>query len=58
MWILCDNESTVDVFNNKMMLKNIRKSGNPIRIKGIEGNVIEVVEMGDLPGYGTVYYHP
>jgi hypothetical protein len=33
MWILCDNESTIDVFNNsKIMLKNIRKTRNPIRI--------------------------
>ncbi len=24
MWILCDNESTVDIFNNKDILTNIR----------------------------------
>jgi hypothetical protein len=58
MWILCDNESTVDVFNNSIMLQNIRKSHNPIRIKGIDGNAIDVEEIGDLLGYGTVYYHP
>jgi hypothetical protein len=57
MWILCDNESTVDVFNNKIMLRSIRKTRNPIRIKGIEGNAIDVEEIGDLLGYGTVYYH-
>jgi hypothetical protein len=50
MWILCDNESTVDVFNNKIMLRNIRKTRNPIRIKGIEGNAINVEEIGDLLG--------
>jgi hypothetical protein len=58
MWILCDNESTVDVFNNSIMLRNIRKSHNPIRIKEIDGNAIDVEEIGDLLGYGTVYYHP
>jgi hypothetical protein len=50
MCILCDNESTVDVFNNKIMLRNIRKTRNPIRIKGIEGNAINVEEIGDLLG--------
>jgi hypothetical protein len=58
MWILCDNESTVDIFKNKNILTNIRKSNNPIRLKGIEGNTIEVNEEGDLLGYGPVYYHP
>jgi hypothetical protein len=58
MWILCDNESTVDVFNNKIIMRNIRKNRNPIRVKGIEGNAINVEEIGDLLGYGTVYYHP
>jgi hypothetical protein len=43
MWILCDNESTVDVFKNKSLLVNIRKTNNPIRLKGIEGNMIEVM---------------
>ncbi len=33
MWILCDNESTVDIFRNKNMITNIRKSENHIRLK-------------------------
>jgi hypothetical protein len=37
MWILCDNESMVDVFKNKSTLRNTRKSHRPIRLKGIEG---------------------
>jgi len=41
MWILCDNESTVDVFKNKSILTNT-----------LEGN-----EEGGLLGYGWVYYH-
>jgi hypothetical protein len=31
MWILCDSESTVDVFRNKSLLANIRKTSKPIR---------------------------
>jgi len=58
MWILCDNESTVDIFKNRNILKNIKTSNKPIRLKGIDGNTIEVKEEGELLGYGTVYYHP
>jgi hypothetical protein len=57
MWILCDSESTVDVFRNKSLLVNIRKTSKPIRLKGIEGQTIEIEEEGDLLGYGPVYYH-
>ena len=56
MWILCDNESTVDVY--KSILRNIRKSNRPIRLKGIEGQTVEVEEEGELMGYGQVYYNP
>jgi len=57
MWILCDSESTIDVFRNKSLLANIRKTSKPIRLKGIEGQTIEIEEEGDLLGYGPVYYH-
>jgi len=57
MWILCDSESTVDIFRNKSLLVNIRKTSKPIRLKGIEGQTIEIEEEGDLLGYGPVYYH-
>jgi hypothetical protein len=58
MWILCDNESTVDVFNNKEFLTNISRAKNPIQLKGIDGNSIDVEEEGELLGYGKAYYHP
>jgi len=58
MWILCDNKSMVDVFKSKSILRNIRKSNRPIRLKGIEGQTTEVVEEGELMGYGQVYYNP
>jgi len=57
MWILCDNESTVDIFINRQMVTNIHTTNNPIRLKGIEGNTILVEEKGDLLGYGTVYFN-
>jgi len=57
MWILCDSDSTVDIFRNKSLLANIRKTSKPIRLKGIEGQTIEIEEEGDLLGYGPVYFH-
>jgi len=32
MWILCDNESTVDIFKNRQMVTNICTTNNPIRL--------------------------
>jgi hypothetical protein len=58
MWILCDNESTVDIIKNKAMVTNIRTTNNPVEITGIGGMPIRVYQVGDLLGYGTVYYHP
>ncbi len=58
MWILCDSESTVDIFKNNTMLTNIRRAEKPIKLKGIEGGVTIVDREGDLLGYGKVYYHP
>jgi archaeosine-15-forming tRNA-guanine transglycosylase len=58
MWIICDSESTGDIFKNRSMLTDISKTKNPITIKGIDGNVIVVSEEGTLLGYGRVYYHP
>jgi hypothetical protein len=33
IWILCDNESTVDKFNNNKILTNIRRSKKIIQLK-------------------------
>ncbi len=60
-WILCDNEPTDNLFKNKDILMNIRKGTIPIRLpirlQGIEGNMIEIDEEGYLTRYGNVYYH-
>jgi hypothetical protein len=58
LWILCDNESTVDIIKNRNMVTDIRETNNPIEITGIGGQPIRVKHIGDLKGYGTVYHHP
>ena len=56
-WILLDNQSTVDVFTNRRLLKNIRRSNKNMFIHCTAG-VTKPNLIGDLPGYGTVWYHP
>jgi Reverse transcriptase (RNA-dependent DNA polymerase)/Zinc knuckle len=56
-WILLDNQSTIDVFYNKDLLCNIRPSTTGMRIHCNAGTTTTRM-IGDLPGYGTVWYHP
>ena len=56
-WILLDNQSTVDVFTNRHLLKNIRRANTNMFIHCTAG-VAKTNLIGDLPGYGTVWYHP
>jgi hypothetical protein len=58
MWLLCDNESTVDIIKNKDMLTNLRRAKKQIEVSGIGGEPQRITIEGDLLGYGTVYYHP
>jgi hypothetical protein len=55
--ILCDNQSTVNIFHNKDLLTNIRKARSIISVNGIGGSLVVSME-GDFEGIGTVYYHP
>ena len=56
-WILLDNQSTVDVFHNADLLKNIRKGKTHLDIHCNAG-VASTNLVGELLGYGTVWYHP
>jgi hypothetical protein len=56
-WILLDNQSAVDVFHNEDLLQNIRPSAGYMDIHCNAG-VTSTNMIGDLPGYGEVWYHP
>lgn len=56
-WIILDNGSTVDVFSNKKLLTNIRKSEVTMSIRCNAG-VTKTNLQGDLTGYGTVWFNP
>ena len=58
--ILCDNESSISIFHNKDLITNIRTVSENIYsiiVFGIGGS-LTVDMMGDLPGFGPVYFHP
>ena len=59
IWFLLDSESTVDLIANPKMLLNIRKvrGKDAIQLHCNSGDKI-VDRVGDLPGYGTVWYKP
>jgi len=55
-WILLDSQSTVDVFMNKKLLKNIHDAKQPLSLHCNTG-IATVNKVGDLPGYGTVWFY-
>jgi hypothetical protein len=57
-WILLDNQSTVDVFHNESLLKRTRVRKNGHKDIHCNAGVTSTNLVGDLPGYGTVWYHP
>ena len=59
-WVLLDNESTCNIFNNAALLCNIRpcKPGDELHIKSNGGGSLVANMIGDLLGFGPVHYHP
>lgn len=55
--ILCDNESSVNIFCESRLLTNIRKVNHTMHISGISGTLTTNM-VGDFPFFGEVYYHP
>ena len=58
-WILLDSQATCNVICNKDLLTDIRKhpNNNNIIIHCNAGNVL-IDTVGELRGFGTVWYHP
>ena len=56
-WILLDSQSIVEVFSNARFLRNIRKFNQTLDVHCNAG-VASTDMVGDLLGYGTVWYHP
>ena len=56
-WILLDSQSTVSIFSNCQLLRNIRKSDGWMHIHCNAG-ITRMNLVGNLSGYGTVWYHP
>ena len=52
-WILLDNQSTLDVFQNRDLLTIVRDTGKQTRIH-CNASITTTTLMGDLPGYGKV----
>ena len=56
-WLLLDNQSTVDVFANRRLFKNIRESSRTLKIHS-NGSHSVVSQVGYLKNYGDVWFDP
>ena len=55
--VLLDNEASLNIFSNKELLTNIRKSQRQIKVSGIEtGGGVSVHREGEFGEFGTVFY--
>jgi hypothetical protein len=55
--MLLDKQSMVDLFYNHKLLVNIRPSNTRMNVRCNAGQRTTTM-VGDLPGYGTVWYDP
>ena len=56
--VLLDNEANIAVFNNKLLLSDVRDTSSPLNVIGIGGASIQVHKKGEFDYFGTVWYHP
>ena len=56
-WILLDTQSNCDIFNNKRMLSSIYSVEGPGMLLQSNGGFIKTHKMGELEGYGSVWYN-
>ena len=56
-WILLDSQSTISVFHNADMLKNIQPSGRVQRAVTNAGGFQESKLIGDFPNHGEVWFN-
>ena len=59
-WILLDSGPTISIFRNKDLLKNVRRipaGQQPLRLN-TNGGVLLADQVGDLPGFGCVWFCP
>jgi hypothetical protein len=55
-WILLDSQSTISIFKNPSMLRNIRNSNNVLRAI-TNGGFQDSTMVGDFPNLGEVWYN-
>ena len=56
-WVLLDSQSTISVFHNAFLLRNIRPSSHPLTVYTNGGKQVSRL-VGDIPNFGEVWYNP
>ena len=57
-WILLDSQSTVDLFANPNLLRNVSHTSGPPLKCHCNGGIQYSTQKGYLPGYGEVWHNP